>query len=43
MTDPLWSTAGEMVYADGNDSGVLLGIGTAGQVLTVNSTTDAPE
>ena len=32
-----------MAYATGNNAGAILGIGTAGQVLTVNSTTDAPE
>ena len=43
MTDPLWSAAGQVAYATGNNSGMALNIGTPGQVLTVNAATTAPE
>jgi hypothetical protein len=41
MTNPM-TTAGDIIYRDGS-APVRLGIGTAGQVLTVNSGATAPE
>ena len=42
-TFDLVTTAGDLVYGTGADTMVRLGIGTAGQVLTVNSGATAPE
>jgi hypothetical protein len=39
----LFTTAGDIMYATGSLAGARLGIGTAGQVLTVNSGATAPE
>lgn len=39
----LVTTAGDVIYATGADTPARLGIGTAGQVLTVNSGATAPE
>ena len=41
--DPLWDAAGDIAYATAADTGARLAIGTAGQVLTVNSGATAPE
>tara|TARA_R110000824_G_scaffold117171_7_gene269026 strand:+ start:921 stop:2972 length:2052 start_codon:yes stop_codon:yes gene_type:complete len=42
-TDAIWDTAGDLAVASGTDAASKLGIGTAGQVLTVNSGATAPE
>ena len=41
--DPLWDAAGDVVYGTGADVGARLAIGTAAQVLQVNSGATAPE
>ena len=37
-SDEIWNTKGDMVYADGADSAVVLNIGSSGQVLKVSTT-----
>jgi hypothetical protein len=42
-TDTIWAAAGDIVQADGNDSAVVLSIGTALQILQVNAGATALE
>ena len=42
-TDAIWDTAGDLVYGTGANTASKLAIGTAGQVLKVNSGATAPE
>lgn len=41
-TDAIFNAAGDLVYGTGSDTATRLGIGTAGQVLTVNAGATAP-
>ncbi len=42
-TDTLWNAAGDLAYGTGSDTATRLGIGTAGQILQVNTGATAPE
>jgi len=42
-TDPIWDAAGDIVYGTGANTAARLPIGTATQVLTVNTGATAPE
>lgn len=41
--DAMWAAAGDIAIATANDTGGILSIGTAGQILKVNSGATAPE